>query len=61
MLLLHLLVDLALARVWVIFLELNFALNLFLVFAGIIILPFADGAAKGDKIVRVFDLCHSLR
>jgi len=40
------------------FLELDLTLHLFLVFAGIIILPFADGTAQRDEIIRVFDLCH---
>ena len=40
------------------FLELDFSLNEFLVFAGIIILPFADGTAQGYQIIRIFDLCH---
>jgi hypothetical protein len=42
------------------FLKLDFAFHLFLVLAGIVILPFADGAAEGDKIVRVFYLCHNV-
>jgi hypothetical protein len=41
------------------FLEFNFAFYLFLVFTGIIIAPFADGAAQRDEIIRVFDLCHT--
>lgn len=40
------------------FFELNFALNFFLVFARVIIAPFANGTAQRDKVIRVFDLCH---
>ena len=40
------------------FLEFDLPLHLFLVFAGVIILPFAHGTAQGDEIIRVFDLCH---
>jgi hypothetical protein len=38
--------------------QLNFPLNLLLVLMGIIIAPFADGAAKRDQIVGIFDLGH---
>ena len=40
------------------FFELNFALNFFLVFARVVIAPFANGTAQRDKVIRVFDLCH---
>jgi hypothetical protein len=39
-------------------LKFNLALNLLLVFMGIIIPPFADGTAKRDQVIRIFDLCH---
>lgn len=37
----------------------DLALYFLLVFAGVIITPFADGATKGDEIVSVFNLCHT--
>ena len=39
-------------------LEFHLPFHGFLVLAGVIITPFTDGAAEGDEIVRVFDLCH---
>ena len=40
------------------FLEFDLPLNLFLVFVGIIIPPFADGASQSNKGIGSFYLCH---
>ena len=42
------------------FLQFNLPFHFFLVFAGIVIAPLADGAAQTYKIVRVFSLSHGL-
>ena len=40
-------------------LELDLPLHLLLILMGIVIAPLADGAAEGDQIVGIFNLCHT--
>ena len=41
------------------FLQFDLPLHHFLVFVGVIILPFADGAAEGDEGVGTLYFCHA--
>ena len=54
----RLLVDGRLAAPRAKLLEFDLPLHLFLILVGIVIPPFANGAAERDQVIRVFDLCH---